>query len=337
MNVALSAVALVMTRQHLPMRRRTTSTLPADGIGAVLLVVTFSSMMLLTMWAGRTAAWTSPLIVVLVLGTVAGLVLFVLQERRAPAALLPLELFANPTVALMAIISFAHGVAMFGVIVYAPSFVQVGVGTDATTSGLAVMPLMGGLVVASMLGGRRLSSTGRYKPLAVAGSLVTAIGLTALSTLDRYVALWLVAAIMGVIGFGFGLVGPVAIVAVQSEVPGDQLGVATSSNQFVRKIGGMLGVAVFGGVFTAAVASRVSSAGLGVDGASGVLDTPAAIERLDATTQSVVRNAIADGSGLVFRLTTVVAVLGVIVALRLRDGHLDGAPRRPDGALVDSA
>ena len=155
-NVVLSGVALVVFRR----RRLVDVTGPGGRLdlpGSALLVVALVSTMLVLMWGGQRHAWTSGVVIALVLIAIGSFVLFVACERRATDPIVPLDLFARPVVRVCALLSFLSGMAMFGVIVYAPTFLQIALGVAPTRSGLLLVPLMGCILVGSTAGGRVMS------------------------------------------------------------------------------------------------------------------------------------------------------------------------------------
>ena len=181
-NIPLGLVALVVTDRALHGLRHVRREHSIDYLGAVLLVTGVSSL-LLGLVRGREAGWTSPEIISW-LGV--GLVLsatFVWWEARAIEPILPLRLFRNRIFSVSSAIGFSIGFAMFGAIVFLPVYLQIVRGVSPTQSGLELLPLMVGLLVASIVSGRRITTTGRYKRFPIAGTAITAAGLALLSTL----------------------------------------------------------------------------------------------------------------------------------------------------------
>ncbi|HYT86845.1 MAG TPA: MDR family MFS transporter, partial [Burkholderiales bacterium] len=160
MPVGALAVAIVALRLHLhtpPTRHR------IDYLGAGLLTGGVGSLVLLTTWGGNQYAWGSATIVGLAIAGVALLALFVWQERRAAEPLLPLTLFRSSVFDVANAMGFTIGMAMFGAIVFIPLYLQLVYGASPTSSGLRLLPLMAGLLVAAIASGRAISRIGRYK------------------------------------------------------------------------------------------------------------------------------------------------------------------------------
>ncbi|MCG9915322.1 MAG: MFS transporter [Phenylobacterium sp.] len=244
---ALAAVAMITLKMPaLPPRGEGR----IDYAGAALIVVGFTSLLLAITWGGQTYPWGSPLILGLLVGGVAALTGFVFVQRVVRDPILPLELFKNLTFNTANGAAFIYSMAFMGVTSFLPLYMQVGQGVPATRSGLTMLALMVGLVAASTVSGRLVTKTGVYKPFMIGGGAVLILGLFSLcfigpdtSTLDLVWRLLIV-------GIGLGPGQSLFGLAVQNAVPPHQLGVATSSGQFVRQIGSTMGVALFGAILT---------------------------------------------------------------------------------------
>ncbi|MGE0139663.1 MAG: MDR family MFS transporter [Ilumatobacteraceae bacterium] len=297
----------------------------ADVLGASGVVVVLVSLMLVALWGGQVAAWSSPLIVVLLTVSAIGIVLFVVWERRVADPIVPVRLMRRRAVWIAVTLGFLSGVSMFGVIAFAPTFLQVSLGASATASGLLLVPLMGCILIGSTTGGRVMSNTGRYRRVAIGGSVLLTVGAGLLTTMSADTPLGVPSLYVGVVGLGIGLLMPVTLVAVQNEVPADQLGAATSLTQFTRKIGSTLGVAVLGGLFVSRLTRALDAssadlpAGVSTD---SLLETPAAIDDLPNEIAQIVRGAVADGATVTFVFAFIFAACGVVLALMLPDTEL---------------
>jgi EmrB/QacA subfamily drug resistance transporter len=256
-NIPLGLVALVVTDRALHGLRHVRREHSIDYVGAVLLVTGVSSL-LLGLVRGREAGWTSPEIISW-LGI--GLVLsgtFIWWESRVAEPILPLRLFGNRIFSVSSAIGFAIGFAMFGAIVFLPVYLQIVRGVSPTQSGLELLPLMVGLLVASVVSGRRITTTGRYKRFPIAGTAITAVGLGLLSTLGADTPYWRTSLFMLTLGLGIGLVMQVIVLAMQNSVNPSDMGVATSSATFFRSLGGTFGTALFGTVLANRLASGLA-------------------------------------------------------------------------------
>jgi EmrB/QacA subfamily drug resistance transporter len=252
-NLPLGAVALIVASRvlHLPVQRREHR---IDYLGAALMVAGVSCILLATTWAGNEYAWGSPTIVGLFAGGALMTLLFVLQELRAPEPILPLHLVKDRVFSVSSSIGFAVGFAMFGAISFLPLFFQVVKGVSATESGLRMLPLMIGAVSMSIISGRIISNTGRYRIFPIVGTALIACGFALLATVTPGTSFPWVALYMLVLGIGLGLVMQVIVLAVQNAVDYRDMGTATAGVNFFRSMGGAFGVAVFGSV----LANRLS-------------------------------------------------------------------------------
>jgi MFS family permease len=253
--IGLAALVVTATVLDLPFRRVDH---PVDYLGAGLLVGGVSSLLLVTVWGGSEYAWDSPVIVGLSVLALALLALFILQERRVAEPILPLRLFRDRTFAITSGTAFIVGVGMFGAIVFLPLFLQVVMGASPTNSGLLLLPLMGGVVTSSIVSGRLITRTGRYKIYPVVGTALMSFGLWLLSTMSPDTTLPRASVYMLTFGIGMGSVLQVLVIAVQNAVEARDLGVATSSSAFFRSLGGSFGTALFGAILTSRLITRLA-------------------------------------------------------------------------------
>jgi EmrB/QacA subfamily drug resistance transporter len=244
-NIPLGFIALaaVAARLHLPVRKTKHK---IDYIGAALLSVTVVSLVLVAVWAGVTYAWGSSQIIGLLISTLVFGMGFAFWERRVPEPILPMDLFKNDIFAVSVLLSALSGISMFAAILYIPQYQQIVRGYSPTKSGLYTIPLVAGLLMASIISGRLISKFGRYKPFPIFGTLMLVLGMwlfshVSLTTSEFTLSVW-----MTVIGLGLGSFMQVATLAVQNSVDRSRLGTATSSTTFFRTIGSSLGGAIFG-------------------------------------------------------------------------------------------
>src|SRR3954464_12165723 len=254
--IGFVAVLIIIFQLHLhvPHHRH-----KIDFLGAALLTAGVSCLILVTTWGGNEYRWGSGTILTLAIAGVLLILAFVMQERRAPEPIIPLTLFRMPVFSVASSLGFVIGLAMFGAIIFIPLFLQLVYGVSPTSSGLRMLPLMAGLLTASILSGRAISRIGRYKPFPIAGTAVTTVGLFLLSRLEGDTPPWLASVYMLVLGVGLGLVMQVIVLVVQNDVEPRDIGVATSTATFFRSMGGSLGVALFGAIFASRLASELSA------------------------------------------------------------------------------
>jgi MFS family permease len=255
MPVGALAVVIVITRLHLhtpPIRHR------IDLFGAGLLTGGVGALIMLTTWGGNQYAWASPTIIGLGISGAALLAVFVWWETKAAEPIVPLSLFRSSVFSVANAIGFAVGMAMFGAIVFIPLFLQIVYGASPTSSGLRMLPLMAGLLTASIMSGRAISRVGRYKVFPIAGTAILTVGMYLLSRLAVGTAPWLASLYMLVVGVGIGLVMQVIVLVVQNDVRPNEIGVATSTATFFRSVGGSFGVAIFGTIFASRLADQLA-------------------------------------------------------------------------------
>jgi EmrB/QacA subfamily drug resistance transporter len=312
-NLPLGIVALLALAVTLPdVREKVQHAI--DYAGTVLLAVGLSAIVLAATLGGTTYDWGSWQIVGLALLAVAALVAFLAVEMRAREPVLPPSLFRNRVFAVTSAVGFVIGFALFGALTYLPLFQQVVRGDSPTQSGLQLIPVMAGVLLGSIGSGQIITRTGRYKLFPIVGTALATVGMLLLSTLDEHTSGVLAALYMLVMGLGLGLVMQVLVLAVQNAVDYAQLGVATSGATLFRSIGGSLGTAALGAVFTNRLTHELSAAGAGGSQLSGgsALNTQA-LAQLPPAQHEVFIQAFTDAISTVF----VVATAAVAVAFVL--------------------
>nr|WP_265579847.1 MFS transporter [Streptomyces spongiae] len=333
-NLPVGAVALAVIAAVLRIPVRATRHV-IDYLGTFLIASVATCLVLVASLGGTTWEWGSPRIVGLAVLGVALAVVFVAVERRAAEPVLPLKLFRVRTFTLSAVISFVVGFAMFGAMTYLPTFLQVVQGVSPTLSGVHMLPMVLGLLLASTASGQIVSRTGRWKVFPVAGTAVTTLGLLLLHQLDENSSDGEMSAYFFVFGLGLGLVMQVLVLIVQNAVPYEDLGVATSGATFFRAIGASFGVAVFGTVFASLLADRLAAALGGARLPPGVTPgtlraDPRGIAELPPVLRSDALHAYASSITDVFLYAAPVALVGFVLAWFLREDPLRGSVTAPD-------
>ncbi|WP_077213201.1 MDR family MFS transporter [Bacillus dakarensis] len=230
---------------------------PIDYFGSLFISLTLVPMLIALSWGGNNYAWSSSMIIFLFICSLVGFILFIYTEKRVSSPVLPLSLFKNKVFSLSNGIGFILGMGMFGAIMYMPFFVQGVLATTATKSGLIMMPMTLCMVTASAISGQLISKTGKYKRLVIIGILIMATGMYSLSLMD--VSTSTARAVINIIfvGSGLGFCLPVIMISVQNAVSQSLLGVATSTVQLFRQLGGTIGVAVMGTIMNARLGTEV--------------------------------------------------------------------------------
>jgi len=327
-NLPVGAVALILILVALPRSERPLVAHRIDYAGAVLLTATTAALLLLLSWGGRVAAWSSPAIAGLALGAAGLCVLLVARERVAVEPILPLALFGNPVFAVAVAVVAVTATALFGAFVFLPTFFQLVEGKSPSHAGLLSAPLMAGLIIASVIGGRLVSALGRYKGLAVLGLGLAITGFVAIAAAVREaVPLPAIEAALVVTGAGLGLVMPNLTVAIQNAVAPETLGVATSAVSFFRSLGGAFGVALSGSLLTSRVDASLAAAGSAADAARrAVAGGVGGIAGLPPELHDLVAMAYRQAIATTFATGAVIAGFGLVLLLLLPERPLRGAP-----------
>ncbi|WDO05186.1 MFS transporter [Streptomyces murinus] len=296
-----------------------------DVLGSLLLATASTCLVLLTSWGGTEYAWGSRQILGLAAGALAATVLFLVAERFAAEPLIPLRLFCDSVFNVTGLVGLVVGVALFGAASYLPTFFQMVDGASATGSGLLMLPMTAGIVVASLLSGQLISHTGRYKIYPVLGGAVSVAGMWLLSRLDADTSRLQYSIWMAVLGAGIGLVMPVLVLAVQNSARSADLGTATSANNYFRQIGGSVGAAVFGTLFANRLAHALRRelpprAGARLPDPESL--TPQLVHALPPALRDAYVRAYADAMPRIFLYLVPVLVLGLLIAFFLKEKPL---------------
>jgi len=303
-NVPLGLVAFGVLAVTLPGKRERVEH-SIDYVGTALLAAALSALVLATTLGGTSYDWNSPFIIAMGVIAVVGIAAFVAAERRAKEPILPPSLFRNRVFTVTSAVGLVVGFALFGGLTFLPLFQQVVRGDSPTESGLQLLPVMAGLLFTSILSGQVITRTGRYRWFPIAGTALGTVGLLLLAQLDRQTSTGLAALYMLIFGMGLGMVMQVLVLAVQNSVDYEMLGVATSGATLFRSIGGSLGTALLGAVFTNKLSHELAAnlplGGRGAAAAANVgsLD-PSAVERLPAAVRDGYLTSFTESVDLVF-------------------------------------
>ncbi|HEY7429422.1 MAG TPA: MDR family MFS transporter, partial [Streptosporangiaceae bacterium] len=246
MPVGGAALIYLAVTLHMPRRRVQHK---VDYLGAAMLAVAATSIILLTTWGGTQYPWASAPIEGLAALALVSTAAFLMIEARAAEPILPLHVFRNRNFSLAIGMSFLLGLAMFGALTFLPLYQQTVQHLSATGSGLMLIPMMLGSTVTTLIAGQITTKTGRYKALPIVGGAIMATGMFLLTTLSVTTTLIVSGLIFVVIGVGMGFLMQITTLVVQNSVRPDEMGVASSSRTFFQQIGGSIGVAAFGALF----------------------------------------------------------------------------------------
>ncbi|WP_228180734.1 MDR family MFS transporter [Streptomyces anulatus] len=332
-NVPIAIVVVIAAARNIPSVKAAGRPV-IDYSGIALVTVGASALILATSWGGNEYAWGSAVIIGLFVGGLIALALFCVVETRAKEPMLPMRLFRNPVFTVCSILSFIVGFAMLGSMIFLPTYLQYVDGDSATLSGVRTLPLVVGLLVASIFSGNVVSKTGRYRVFPIVGTLVMAAGLFLLSRMGPGTGVWLESLYMVVLGVGIGLAMQVLTIAVQNTVDYEDLGTATSGVTFFRTLGSAFGTAVFGTIYANALkpnltdgVARAVAAGGDPAALTRASQSPQALHALPAAQSEPLAQAYADTLHTVFLWTVPVALIGFVVALFLKEVKLRDSAR----------
>ncbi|MCW7945523.1 transporter [Streptomyces hygroscopicus] len=334
--VALAAISVVL---HLPKKR---SQARIDYLGAALLTVGITSIVLVTTWGGTEYAWTSARIMELTGIGVAALVGFGFWQTRAAEPVVPLHIFRSRNFSLMSAIGFITGFVMFGATLFLPLYQQAVQGASATNSGLLLLPMLGAMLVVSMIAGRVTTNSGRYKIFPLVGSVLMIVGLYLLSQMDTGTSRFTSGVYMAILGAGMGCLMQITMLVAQNSVEMRDMGVASSTTTLARTLGSSFGVAIMGALFNNRVqdvmAHRAGPHGSKITEQSAQLDAKS-LQKLPAAAREAYQYAVSAGTHSAFLLGAVVAVAALAAAVFVKEVPLRGAgpDKQAGGAAGDAA
>ncbi len=324
----LSAFLLIVSLKE-PVERKKHS---IDYIGSAALTISIVALLFAMLQGGVTWSWASPQSLGLFALAVAFLLLFFYQEMHTPEPILPLTLFKNRIIAISSIGGFILGVVLFGITSYVPLFVQGVRGGTATSAGITLGPLLLAWPISAILSSKLIIRSG-YRLTAGVGAFLVVIGVGMVTLFQVNTGLPFIVVAMLVIGSGLGLMSTAFVIAVQNAVPWNMRGVATASTQFVRTIGGTIGVALMGTILNTHMAQLFAPifarfpnvvARLPKNVApSNVLLTPDLRRSLPLDFLSQLQVALAHSLFWVYLLTLALAVIGLVAMFLLPGGRAD--------------
>lgn len=286
-----------------------------DWWGAIALTLGLGALTLVTSLGGRSFAWDSSTALALAALTVVSFAAFVMIEARAAEPILPLWLFKMNVFWVTSVLGFVVGAAMFGAITFVPLYLQIAKGATPTGSGLQLIPLTVGILIASTLAGRYMGKTGRYWYLPVIGMSLLTFGMLALTQLSRDTGIAVFSLSIVVVGLGMGCIFPVVTTAVQNAVPRETMGTATAAGIMVRQTGGALGVAAFGALFSARLMAGDAATALG----GNVQIGPQTMAKLSPELQTTVANAVVDAIHPIFWIAAAMSIVGLAFCFVLKE------------------
>ncbi len=343
-NMPIGGAALVYlwATLHLP-RKRVEHKI--DYLGAAVIAVFSTAIVLLTSWGGSQYAWGSWEILMLAGISAVSLAAFFFVEARAAEPMLPLHVFTNRNFSLASAMSLLLGMAMLGALTFLPLYQQTVQHASPTGSGLMLIPLMLGSTVTSLISGQVTSKTGRYKILPIIGAVIMTLGIYLLTHVGVDTTRLTSAIYFVVLGVGMGFLMQITSLIAQNSVPQKDMGVASSSRSFFQQIGGSLGVSLFGVIFFRRFADTLAATlhtHAQVGGGSANLD-PATINSLPSVVKNAAFGAISHAISGVFWWTIPVTVAVFLLALFVKEiplrGRIEPAaePQPAEAELVHGA
>ncbi|WP_268914158.1 MDR family MFS transporter [Corynebacterium uropygiale] len=254
--IGIVAITAIWFFLRLPKRQKN---LDIDWLGTLTMALATASLVLFVTWGGNEYEWGSPLILGLIASTIIFAAIFVFVESKVSNPLIPLQLFKTRNFNLTLLAGLAVGIFMFGTLAYMPTYLQMVHAMTPTNAGLMMIPMMIGLMGTSIVVGNLISRTGRYRFFPIVGMVITGIGLFLLSTMKPETSLITVGIYFFVFGFGLGCSMQVLVLIVQNSFPLSMVGTATGTNNFFRQVGGSLGSALVGGLFTGRLTGQMQS------------------------------------------------------------------------------
>ncbi len=295
-----------------------------DYSGMALLAISTSAFILATTWGGSTYTWESPQIISLIVVALVGALLFVFNEQRVAEPIIPLRLFKESNFVLTTIAAALISVAMFGAIGYMPTYFQMAVGASASTAGLLMAPMMGSLLLTSVISGAVVSKTGKYKLFPILGSVILALGLGLLSTIEIATPTIVVCGFMMIIGVGLGVSLQILTLIVQNSFAHKVVGTATAANNFFRQVGASFGTAVVGSVFATSLTKILDDKFAGTDGQMPGMDslTPTLVGSLPDAVRLPIIEAYNSALIPIFAYLVPLALVAGVVLLFVREKPL---------------
>jgi EmrB/QacA subfamily drug resistance transporter len=316
--VALVVVEAVLKLDHIRRDHR------IDWSGAGMLVVGLVPLLIIAE-QGRTWGWGSAgAYTCYVLGAIGLTAFLAVESRMGDEALLPLRLFRGSVFGLGSAQALIIGMGMFGGIASIPLYLQIVKGASPTKAGLLLLPMIAGMMAASLASGQFTSRTGRYKVFPVVGSIFMVLGLLLMTRIGADTPLWETDIYMAVFGLGLGMNMQSIVLAMQNSVEPRDMGVATSAVTFFRQVGGSLGTAVFLSILFTSAASNITDqlakSGARIPaGQSFSLNDTSQLSKLPEQVRHPILVGFSDAMDLVFLVGALVLVIGIVLAALMKE------------------
>jgi EmrB/QacA subfamily drug resistance transporter len=358
-NIPLGIIALLTVFFALPSVGEDLEKKRIDYPGLIIFILAIIPFLLAFTWAGNDYAWYSPQIIGMFAFSITGFIIFYFIEQKADNPIIPLGLFSNRIFNISIGAMFMSSVTMFGILIFLPLFVQTVLNKSASGSGMVITPLMLSFVVSAIIGGRVISSTGKYKVQALVGFLFMIAGTILFLFMESDISDNRLIFNLCVLGIGLGSTSPTFNIAVQNAFPQSMTGVVTGGVQFFRNMGSTIGSAIMGSVMLSRMKVHFEAAGAKLNDLSqghlpgnalSVLKNPMALK--DPKKLAEMKSALAPFPGMfgkvmlliknaftgalhdVFFMAVVSAVLAIFFALLLKEIPLR-EDRQKEIAVID--
>lgn len=339
-NIPIGIAALAILWFAFPDLHERRPNISIDYIGTATLVAWVVPLLLALEWIPHTGFTTDVGIALSAAAIFFSLFIFI--ESKVAEPIVPIHLFRNPTISLSAVVVVLLGMVMFSSILFLPLYMQVVQGLSATASGSMLMPMSLGMTAFSAIGGQVVSRLGRYKAVAIVGTIICTIGMALLCTMSVSTNVWTVVGYSFLIGTGLGITMPIYTLAVQNQVERFMMGAATASLQFCRSVGGLLGAAVFTAVLMAGYGEQIQhyASVNAIDAhsislAANPLKLAGQHLSLDPSLMREIKSAIVDSLNDIFMVAVVMSGSAIGLNLLLKDLKLKGRKQPVSPAPAD--
>ena len=324
MNVPVGILAIIAVSVFVPKLSVTAVRKKFDYAGIALLSLASTAIVLTTSWGGSMYSWSSPVIILLIVGAVLCGGTFVAVEYAADDPIMPWSLFKNRNFTLVTIAGLVLGLVMMGVLAYLPTYIQMVSGASPTMSGVYMLPMVGGMLVVSFIVNMVISRTDHYKWAPLSGMAVMAVSLCLLYTMTSTMPMWHFFVFLGVMGVGMGMTMQTLMLVVRNETPLSLAGTANASNVYFRTMGMTLGASIIGSLFVSRLQGQIAERLPGVPLGSGGQDslTPAIVGSLPSGVKEAVVASYNDALTPVFLWIVPLVVFAFVLLLFLREKPL---------------
>jgi EmrB/QacA subfamily drug resistance transporter len=260
-NVPIAVITIPLVLTRVPTSRVPGAPLDLPGVG---LATAAALGLVWALFRGNAAGWSSAEVVTALVAGAAAIVAFVAWESVSATPMLPMRLFSARGFSAGNAAIFCLNASLAGAVFFSAQFLQVGLGHDALSAGLRLLPWgIAPLLIAPRAG--VLADRIGERPLVVGGMALQGAGMAWLAAAAAPDVSYLVLAVpMSVVGVGFSLALPPLTKAVVSAVPVSDIGKASGAFSTMRQLGGAFGVAILAVAFSGS--GRYASASAFSDG-----------------------------------------------------------------------